>query len=236
MSSAEHTAVAALTCMSCHERSYKWFKASPKNRPSAHASVPARAAPNDCKNSGCHTYSKGFFAQMKPIIRDAAVNPLLARLLPNLQEQLPGRGAPASDYDHVGVEAGQCKSCHDSQRATGMPPRHLMVTNSCDTCHRTSTWKPAYFNHSGITSNTCLACHNGMGAPAKPAGHFMTARSCDSCHKTVAWLPVSYSHLSPSYRPAPGVATCVSCHVTNSEIIPRQMRSSDRTKPVPVGP
>ena len=173
---------------------------------------------------------------IKPIIRNAAVNATLGSLLPNLQVEQSGRGTLGADYDHQGVEAGKCKSCHDGMRASGMPARHLMVTSSCDTCHRTSTWKPAYFNHGGISFNTCLVCHNGMGAPAKPTGHFMTARSCDSCHKTVAWLPVAYSHLSPSYKPVAGNSTCVSCHVTNSEMIPRQMRSSDRTKPVPVVP
>jgi hypothetical protein len=236
MGSAQHTAVSTLTCMSCHEKGYKWFNASPKGRPTDHASKPARAAPNDCDNSGCHTYVKGFMALFKPIIRDAAVNPLLGDLLPNLQVLQPGRGSLGSSYDHQGVQAGKCKSCHDGQNASGMPVRHLMVSNSCDTCHRTTTWKPAYFNHGGISSNTCLVCHNGMGAPAKPTGHFMTARSCDNCHKTVAWKPVAYSHVSPAYKPISGNSTCVSCHVTNSEIIPRQMRSSDRTKPVPVGP
>ena len=232
MSSAAHTAVKALPCMSCHERNYKWFGVTMKTRPSAHATVTARAAPNDCDNSGCHTYSKGFLALIKPVIREAAVNATLGSLLPNLQT--PAGGAVA--YDHQGVEAGRCKTCHDGQHASGMPARHLMVNNSCDTCHRSTTWKPAYFNHGGIGANTCLVCHNGLGAPAKPAGHFMTARSCDSCHKTVAWQPVGYSHISPAYKPGVAAGTCVSCHITNSEIIPRQMRSSDRTKPIPVGP
>ncbi|MGI9133368.1 MAG: cytochrome c3 family protein, partial [Rhodoferax sp.] len=237
LSSAGHTAVKTLNCMDCHERNYKWFGVSSlPTRPSAHTTVVARAAPNDCDNSGCHTYAKGFRGLIKPIIRDAAVNPLLGSLLPNLQLQQAGRAGLAAGYDHLGVEAGRCKTCHDGVRASGMPARHLMVSNSCDTCHRTSTWKPAYFNHSGITPNTCLACHNGLGAPGKSSGHFMTARSCDSCHKNVGWLPVNYSHLSPAYKPLAAASTCASCHVTNSEIIPRQMRSSDRPKPLPVGP
>jgi hypothetical protein len=111
-----------------------------------------------------------------------------------------------------------------------------MVKTSCDVCHRTTTWLPAQFSHDGQFSNTCLACHNGMSASAKPSGHFMTGRSCDNCHKNMAWTPVQYQHLSPLYTSAPDKLTCVSCHDTNGEIIRRQARSLNRTKPIPVGP
>jgi hypothetical protein len=77
-----------------------------------------------------------------------------------------------------------------------------------------------------------LACHNGMGASRKPSGHFMTARSCDSCHKTIGWNPVAYTHTSPAYKPGSAPAACITCHVTNGEIIPRQMRGLTRVKPV----
>jgi hypothetical protein len=77
-----------------------------------------------------------------------------------------------------------------------------------------------------------------MGATGKPAGHFMSARSCDNCHKNMSmgWKPVNYQHLSPNYKPSPDMLTCVSCHVTNGEMIPRQMRGLTRTKPIPVAP
>ena len=60
----------------------------------------------------------------------------------------------------------------------------------------------------------------------------MTGRSCDSCHKTTGWSPVAYTHTSPSYKPGSEPAACITCHVTNSEIIPRQMRALNRVKPV----
>jgi hypothetical protein len=63
----------------------------------------------------------------------------------------------------------------------------------------------------------------------------MTARSCDSCHKTVGWKPVVYTHRSVNYQPSANAQNCVSCHITNSEIIPRQARALNRVKPV-VGP
>jgi hypothetical protein len=175
-------------------------------------------------------------ALMRPIMRDALVNPMVGRLLPHLQTIQPGRGTLGANFDHQGVEAGKCKTCHDGQRASGMPARHLMVTNSCDTCHRTTAWVPARFDHGGIASNACLVCHNGMAASGKPAGHFMSARSCGSCHESIGWQPVRYLHISPAYKALPDKLSCVSCHTSNSEIIVRQMRASPRAKPIPVGP
>ena len=139
-------------------------------------------------------------------------------------------------FDHQGVQGGQCKTCHDGKRASGLPARHLMTTVSCDTCHRTSAWTPAQFTYPGIAPNTCMTCHNGISATARPAGHFMTARSCDNCHKTNGWTPVTYAHLSAAYQPGSAALTCISCHVTDSEIIPRQMRATVRSKPTPLGP
>jgi hypothetical protein len=175
-------------------------------------------------------------ASVHPIMRSALVNPALGRLLPNLQTNQPGRGALGNSFDHQGVEVGKCKGCHDGQRAAGMPPRHLMVTMSCDTCHRTTAWVPAQFDHGSVAPNTCLVCHNGMSASGKPSGHFMSARTCGSCHDSSNWLPVKYLHLSTAYKALPDKLTCVSCHTSNSEIIARQMRALPRTKPIPVGP
>jgi hypothetical protein len=230
MAATAHTAVKTKTCMSCHETKYTWFGVKLETRPNGHHTG------QDCGNSGCHTYSKGFLALARPIMRGALVNPELSRLLPNLQVPQVGSSNSGAKFDHVGVEPGKCKTCHDGLRAPGMPARHLMVTSSCDTCHRTTAWVPAQFSHNGISPNTCLACHNGMGASARPSGHFMSSRSCDSCHKTNAWEPVNYSHLSPAFRPAPDKLTCVSCHVSNGEIIPRQMRARNPGKPIPIGP
>ncbi len=234
-----HTSgVTALLCKTCHESAYIWYgytstktSAGPKPgvftvRPNNHHGT------QDCK--GCHSTS-GFRSLIRPVVRQA-VNPGLGLLRPNMQQLPTSRGSMGANFDHVGIEPAKCKTCHDGQRASGMPAKHLMVSNSCDACHRTTAWKPAYFNHAGISPNTCLACHNGIAAPAKSAGHFMTARSCDSCHKMTAWLPANYSHVSPAYQPAAGMVTCVSCHTTNSEVIPRQMRVAPRNKPIVVAP
>jgi len=221
-------------CMDCHEFGLAWFGVNNllTRVPSKHTTT-SRKAPNDCSN--CHNIN-GFRALLQPIMREALVSPDMARIRPNLQTGTPSRGTLGNAFDHTGVTPGQCKTCHNGKAASGMPARHLMVNTSCDTCHRATTWTPAQFSHNGISPSTCLACHNGMGASAKPPGHFMTARSCDSCHKMQGWAPVMYQHMSPQYRAAPDMLTCVSCHVTNGEIIPRQMRGLNRTKPIPVGP
>jgi hypothetical protein len=213
-----------------------WFTTvSLKTRiPNKHTSA-SRMAPNDCNNSGCHSLG-GFRAMLQPIMRDALVSPSMGRIKPTTQVGKPTRGSLGNSFDHKGVAAGKCKDCHDGKSASGMPARHLMVATSCDTCHRPTTWLPAQFDHNGITPNTCLACHNGMGASNKPSGHFMTSRSCDSCHKNMTWTPVNYQHLSPLYQASPDKLTCVSCHDTNGEIIRRQARALNRTKPIPVGP
>jgi hypothetical protein len=237
----DNAKLGGVLCKDCHENGMSWFGVTGlKVRvPNKHTTA-ARKAPNNCDNSGCHansTVSNGFRMLAQPIMREALVSPDMERVRPNM---LPGgaitRGSLGNTYDHKGVQSGQCKTCHDGKAASGMPARHLMVTTSCDTCHRPTSWTPAQFSHSGVTPNTCMACHNGMSASSKPPGHFMTARSCDSCHKTVGWKPVLYQHMSPQYHPTPDALNCTSCHITNGEIIPRQMRGLTRTKPIPVGP
>ena len=100
-------------------------------------------------------------------------------------------------------------------------------------CHRTTAWKPAAFSHAGVVAGQCASCHNGAVASGKPGSHFVTTRSCDACHRSVSWLPVNYTHVSSQSQPQPDKVTCVSCHVTNGELIPRQLRSNLRPRPVP---
>jgi hypothetical protein len=223
--------LAGIQCQECHENGMSWTNVTNllTRVPSKHTTT-ARKAPNDC--AGCHSFNGGFRAAVRPVMRGALVSPDLGRMKPQTTVGAPVRGSLGNTFDHQGVEPAKCRTCHDGKSASGMPPRHLMVMASCDTCHRTTSWTPAQFSHNGTTPNTCLACHNGMGASRKPSGHFMTARSCDSCHKTTGWTPVAYTHTSPAYRVGSAPAACITCHVTNGEIIPRQMRGLTRVKPV----
>jgi len=223
------------TCMSCHELNYTWFGVSIKTRDGAN-----HYRGQDCDGSGCHKNDgtgRGMEAQIRPIpVRRAAVNSALPRLLPR-GLAIPGV-APSTKtgFDHRGVAAGQCASCHNGQMAKGRPAKHFGPRMSCDACHRSSAWSPAQFTHAANIAGQCLACHNGVDAAGKPGTHFVSSRSCDSCHTALAWQPVRYQHLSPAYQPMVDRPTCVSCHVTNGEIIPRQLHGNPRNRPVPVPP
>jgi len=117
-----------------------------------------------------------------------------------------------STFNHTGVAPGTCKTCHNGSSATGKPAAThasgIRATDSCDSCHRTSGWFPAYYNHASVVPGTCATCHNGNPLTGKSASHTTTAKAtyaCDSCHTTIAWLPAAYKHN--------GATTgCSTCH------------------------
>lgn len=117
------------------------------------------------------------------------------------------------DSCHVrGVFRGtprQCAFCHTiASRVSSvvMPSSHFPTTQSCESCHNTSTFSGARFSHVGVRPGSCMTCHNGSSAPGKPSGHIVTMAACDSCHRTSAWIPASFNHASV----APG--SCATCH------------------------
>jgi hypothetical protein len=224
------------TCESCHEYPYQWYgvRITTPGSTSHHGRTPGQ----DCISSGCHKLNYTEFqtaARVRPVLR-AAVNVASPRLLPDGTPLDAGPAEGARGFNHRGVLPGQCTTCHNGQAAKGLPSKHLVTRASCDSCHRSTAWTPAQFSHQGVLAGQCASCHNGSNASGKPAGHFVTPRSCDACHRTVAWVPVSYTHLSPAYRAQPDRTSCVSCHLTNGEIIPRQMRGNPRPRPVPTPP
>jgi hypothetical protein len=124
-------------------------------------------------------------------------------------------------FDHAGVVAGTCSTCHNGVQAIGKPTAHIVTTAECDTCHTTLAWKPIHFNHAGVTSG-CAACHDGTAATGKPAGHFVTTRECIECHNTVAWTPAAHTHMSVNYPGNHRTAlncTNSACHGSNSEAV-----------------
>ena len=234
-STPDHTAVAAATCESCHEYPYVWYGVTIRTPGSTNHN--GRTAGEDCTHSGCHTKNYNQFstgARVRPVIRSALIG-AVPRLLPGGPDAGGADGTGPRVFSHVGVSAGQCRTCHNGALATGVPARHVVTRESCDACHRTTAWTPAAFAHQGVVAGQCQTCHNALAAPAKPSGHFVTSRSCDACHRTIAWVPVNYSHVSPLYRFAPDKTTCVACHVTNGELIPRLLRGRPGPRPVPPG-
>ena len=227
-----HTAVGT-PCIKCHEGGYTWFGVTIVTRNVGHE---GRKAGQDCVGSGCHTLRYSSFsteARVRPAIR-AAVIPGGPRLLPD-GTPMPGSEAGQAGFNHQGVLPGQCMTCHNGQAAKGKPVKHLVTRLSCDSCHRNTAWLPAQFNHQGVLFGQCQTCHNGSSATGKSSSHFITARSCDACHRTIGWVPASYSHLSPQFHPQPDKPLCVSCHLTNGEIIPRALRGGPRPRPTPPG-
>ena len=113
---------------------------------------------------------------------------------------------------HVdGLFAGtptQCTGCHNPAsrvRATAQPTQHMLTTEFCDSCHRTTGWVPVLAVDHVEVFGTCTSCHDGGRAPGKPADHLPTSNQCDDCHRTIAWSPAAFDHV--------GIASgCFACH------------------------
>jgi len=127
---------------------------------------------------------------------------------------------PGGRFTHQGVLPGACITCHNGGRAQGKPSKHLPVQLSCDSCHRTTVWRPVTFSHSTVMGTPCASCHNNNSATGKAGAHFVTAKGCESCHRTTGWKPTqSYAHTSAAYRMHRSSVSCKDCHKTNNETI-----------------
>jgi hypothetical protein len=116
--------------------------------------------------------------------------------------------APAA-MNHSGT-AGVCANCHGggytALNARAKPSTHITTTQSCDTCHATTAWKPATYSHSGVTAGSCATCHNGTNALGKSTSHIPTTAACDTCHKNyVAFSPAQMNHTGLTGQ-------CSTCH------------------------
>jgi len=110
-----------------------------------------------------------------------------------------------------------CSICHsqnDSSRgAKAMPLSHIVTTQTCDTCHSTSTFLGVLFSHVTVVPGTCNTCHDNIHSIGKPNGHVPTTASCDACHKTSAFVPiVTFDHAQWLASPDKGGWTCTNCH------------------------
>ena len=133
-----------------------------------------------------------------------------------------------------------CNSCHTagsrmSAGNTVKPLQHIPTLESCDSCHRPTTFVGGRFRHVGVLPGSCVSCHNGAVTAGKPAGHLATTAACDSCHRSTSnWASASVDHASftsathcagchngviaggKSAAHIPVAATnCASCHRTN---------------------
>jgi hypothetical protein len=108
------------------------------------------------------------------------------------------------------VKPGACKSCH-GVTAKGKSNDHFPTNDSCDVCHRTTTFVGALF-HTNVqtTPGSCNTCHGGSypkHTPVKPSTHPIPGASCDTCHTSfTTWMTAGFNHAGVQ----PG--TCASCH------------------------
>lgn len=129
----------------------------------------------------------------------------------------------------------QCVGCHvqgSRVRASFQPPRHILTSRQCESCHRTSSFSPvARVDHLEVFG-ACLSCHNGVKAMGQKPNHIPTTSDCDGCHRPLAWTPVRFTHTGivdncfschnnvivagkpPTHIPAPD--TCEGCHNTTA--------------------
>ena len=139
-------------------------------------------------------------------------------------------------FNHTGVVAGSCASCHNGSTATGKPSGHIATQATCDSCHKTTGWTGAKINHSLFTAATnCSSCHNGTTASGKPGNHVATTANCGTCHRTTAWAGARVNHSlfsaatncaschngsaaigKPARHVPVGAANCISCHTTTA--------------------
>jgi predicted CXXCH cytochrome family protein len=124
---------------------------------------------------------------------------------------------PALAFDHTGVAAGTCLTCHNNVKATGKPVTHMQTNNTCDACHiNFKTWKPVApinFQHTA-TIGICSSCHGGTltistgPVTKKSAAHIASSTACETCHKTTANWNVSAAQVDHTQT----TGACLSCH------------------------
>ena len=103
-------------------------------------------------------------------------------------------------YNHAGVVAGTCGTCHLGQSAGAKTKTsgHIPTSgNGCDSCHKAgyTSFGGSVMDHSAsVPAYRCDTCHNGSykseglqfgGARAKPSDHPSTSLDCASsgCHR-----------------------------------------------------
>jgi len=143
---------------------------------------------------------------------------LLAMLLP---PAATAQSSIASNFDHYTTgfrldgehQFASCESCHadgmfvgtpitcvgchtesSRVRASNKPPTHVLTSEICATCHRTSGWVPIMRMDHLEAFGSCVSCHDGRRARGKPPNHVPASNMCDDCHRTTAFVPATFAH------------------------------------------
>jgi len=128
------------------------------------------------------------------------------------------------EVDH-NLVSGACVDCHNSIIASGRTTTHIDTSDSCASCHSTSTWTPIIaVDHSEISSpSTCINCHNNIIAIGKNTSHVTSSDSCVTCHSTNTFIPaIAIDHTQV-------IGSCESCHnnVISSGINPTHISTTN---------
>jgi hypothetical protein len=105
---------------------------------------------------------------------------------------------------HPPLTGALCVSCH--RGALGKPAGHLLTTDACQACHRTSAWLPVIRVDHLHVRGACVSCHNGINAQRKSVMHIASGQQCESCHTTNGWTPARFEHA------AAAAGRCAACH------------------------
>jgi hypothetical protein len=193
-----HT-VSTAACDTCHKSTAVWTTTS-----FSHTGVVAGSCVS-C-HVGARAKVKGTAAKPGHVVTSAACDSCHKQTTAWL---------PVTSFNHVGVVAGSCGTCHNGTSATGKNlTTHIPTSAACDSCHKiTTAWIPATYGHVGVVAGSCGTCHTGtyQKATGKTATNFHTATTstpCDTCHRSTAvWTTTSFGHVGVT----PG--SCVTCHV-----------------------
>ena len=167
---------------------------------SCHVKGIFKGTPKDC--SSCHV-SGARLAQTNTVMPQRHLPTTAACETCHTTQSFLG-----AKFNHAGVAAGSCASCHNGVTAPGKTQNHVATQASCDSCHRTTAWRPAAkFDHTGVSPGSCATCHNGTKATGKTANHVATSQACDSCHNTSRWTGAKVDHNSFN-----AATNCASCH------------------------
>lgn len=163
------------------------------------------------------------------------------QLAEHARTRFPLFGAHAAatcDRCHEGIGAGvfdplstECINCHQSDLVAAVSPDHQAEgwTQSCEECHRATTWSEEGFIHgffpltgghatrcedchasndfSPLPSD-CAQCHLELFAQPDDPDHVALElpQDCERCHENVAWAPAGFDHSWVT-------RACADCHL-----------------------
>ena len=131
-----------------------------------------------------------------------------------------------------------CIDCHLEALEDVAEPDHEGLSPSCEQCHATGGWAPAFFDHTQTlfalegahrmvdcvachfdgylgTPTDCFSCHESDYFAAREPSHEGFSTTCEDCHTVNGWeSATSFDHSRTAFplRGAHRAADCQQCH------------------------